>query len=111
MAYEKVIKPLYLKIADIIRKIRDVFVLVFSKIFKTLKIIVNAIYSFTVNILKGIYNGIYAIFSNLNKLYYLILEKSMKFLLKFGLIGNLVFTIFGLFLMTLPSIVWWQLYP
>ena len=111
MAYEKVIKPLYLKIADIIRKVRDILVTVFKKVFNTLKTVLNAIYSLSVTIFKSIYNGIHAIFSNLNKLYYVILEKSMKFLLKFGLLGNLIFTIFGLMLMTLPSIIWWYFYP
>lgn len=44
------------------------------------------------------------IFSNINKLYYVILEKSMAILLKFGLLGNLLFTLLGLLLMTLPTL-------
>jgi len=34
----------------------------------------------------------------------------MLFLLKFGFIGNLIFTLFGLVIMTLPSIIWWFFY-
>jgi membrane protein implicated in regulation of membrane protease activity len=34
----------------------------------------------------------------------------MKFLLKFGIIGNLIFTIFGLVIMTLPSLIWYFFY-
>jgi membrane protein implicated in regulation of membrane protease activity len=34
----------------------------------------------------------------------------MNFLLKFGIIGNLIFTIFGLVIMTLPSLIWYFLY-
>ena len=73
LAYEKVIKPLYLKIADFIRKIRDFLVFIYQKVYLALKNIVNAVYSAIYTFFIRIYNGVYAIFSNINKLYYLVL--------------------------------------
>ena len=110
MAYEKVIKPLYLKIADVIRKIKNFFVLIFKKVFLTLRSIVNGIYYLISSFFKIIYNGIHALLSSANKLYYTILKTSMQFLLKFGLFGNLLFTLLGLVAMTLPTIIWWTFY-
>lgn len=34
----------------------------------------------------------------------------MNFLLRFGLLGNLVFTLLGLLIMTLPTWIWWLFY-
>ena len=110
MAYEKVIKPLYLKIADVIRKIKNFFVLIFKKVFLTLRSIVNGIYYLISSFFKIIYNGIHALLSSANKLYYTILKTSMQFLLKFGLFGNLLFTLLGLVVMALPTIIWWTFY-
>ena len=110
MAYEKVIKPLYLKIADVIRKIKKFFVLIFKKVFLTLRSIVNGIYYLISSFFKIIYNGIHALLSSANKLYYTILKTSMQFLLKFGLFGNLLFTLLGLVVMALPTIIWWTFY-
>ena len=110
MAYEKVIKPLYLKIADVIRKIKNFFVLIFKKVFLTLRSIVIGIYYLISSFFKIIYNGIHALLSSANKLYYTILKTSMQFLLKFGLFGNLLFTLLGLVAMTLPTIIWWTFY-
>ena len=109
-AYEKVIKPLYLKIADVIRKIKNFFVLIFKKVFLTLRSIVNGIYYLISSFFKIIYNGIHALLSSANKLYYTILKTSMQFLLKFGLFGNLLFTLLGLVVMALPTIIWWTFY-
>lgn len=73
LAYEKVIKPLYLKIADLIRKIRDFLTFMFKKIYLALTTIVNALYSAISTFFHAIYDGVHAIFSNANKLYYFIL--------------------------------------
>jgi hypothetical protein len=35
----------------------------------------------------------------------------MTFLLKFGILGNLIFTLFGLILMTLPTLLYFFAYP
>lgn len=62
-------------------------------------------------VIRNLYEGVRAIFSNINRLYYLVLRTSMHFLLSFGVLGNLVFTLFGLIVMTLPSLIWWFFYP
>ena len=85
-------------------------VLISKQIYTALRAVFMSIYNFLSSTLQAIYNGIHSIFSNANKLYYLILDKSMRELLKFGFIGNLIFTFWGLFLMTLPSIIWWFIY-
>lgn len=72
--------------------------------------VVNGVIAFFTVIFKSIYSGIYAIFSNANKLYYFILKSTMNFLLKFGLLGNLLFTVIGLVIMTLPTLIWWFVY-
>jgi hypothetical protein len=108
--YEKVIKPLYVQIADKIRKLINVLVVVSKHLYKAVKTVLTAFYNGIVAVCRSVYSGIYAIFSNANRLYFFVLKKSMDFLLGFGLLGNLLFTFWGLFLMTLPSIIWWTLY-
>lgn len=107
LAYEKVVKPLYIKIADLIRKCRDSLVSFFKFTLNSLK----KLFAFSITFFKSIYSGISFIFSNINKLYYVILEKSMTTLLKFGILGNLLFTLFGLLLMTLPTLLYFFAYP
>jgi hypothetical protein len=106
IAYEKVVKPLYLSIADKIRKLKDLIVAIFTALFQSIK----SMLAFLGNLITSFYSAIRAVFSNINKLYYFILESSMRSLLKFGAVGNLIFTLFGLLLMTLPSLIWWIFY-
>lgn len=110
IVYKRIFLPLYLRVANILRKIKDFVVLLFQKVFSVLKTIVNGVINFFIALFKSIYNSVYAIFSNANRLYYFVLKTSMKFLLGFGLLGNLAFTVVGLAIMTLPTLIWWFLY-
>jgi len=97
---------LYLAIADKIRLLKNLLIDVFTTVFNSIKAFFILIGKLFVNL----YEAIREVFSNINRLYYFILLKSMKFMLKFGVIGNLIFTIFGLVLMTLPSLIWYFFY-
>jgi uncharacterized membrane protein YqjE len=108
--YYRVLKPLYIKIADNIRKLVNFLTYVVRKLLTALRAVFEFLYNSISALFHSIYNAIYAVFSNINKLYYMTLKGSMQFLLRFGLLGNLVFTFWGLFLMTLPSLIWWFLY-
>ena len=101
---------MYLQIADKLRKLKNLIVLISKQVYTALRAVFMSIYNLLSSTLKAIYNSIYSIFSNANRLYYLVLDKSMSELLKFGFIGNLIFTFWGLFLMTLPSLIWWFMY-
>ena len=97
---------MYLAIADKIRLLKNLLIDVFTTVFNSIKAFFILIGKLFVNL----YEAIREVFSNINRLYYFILLKSMKFMLKFGVIGNLIFTIFGLVLMTLPSLIWYFFY-
>ena len=108
--YYRILKPLYIKIADNIRRFVKFLTFVFRKIFTALKTVFEFLYNSISAFFHSIYKFIYAIFSNINKLYYTTLKVSMKFFLRFGLLGNLIFTLWGLSLMTMPTWIWWFFY-
>lgn len=67
--YENVVKPLYVSIADKIRKLVQLFTAIFKAIFKSIK----SFLIFLGSIFSSFYQAIRAVFSNINKLYYFIL--------------------------------------
>ncbi len=102
LAYEKVVKPLYISIADKIRKLKDFIVYLFTVVIKSIK----SFLQFIGRLITSFYEAMKSVISHINNLYFFILKSSMQFFLKFGIIGNLVFTLFGLFIMTMPSLIW-----
>ncbi len=96
--------------ADAIRRVKNWLVVIFKTIYSFLRALIKGVIDVLTAVFRSIYNGVYAIFSNANKLYYFILKTTMVALLRFGLIGNLLFTFVGLLMMTLPTWIWWFFY-
>lgn len=67
--YEKVVKPLYVSIADKIRNLIKLITAIFRAIFRSIK----SFLIFIGSLFSSFYKAIRAIFSNINKLYYFIL--------------------------------------
>lgn len=99
-------KPLYVSIADKIRKLKNLIVHIFTVVITSIK----SVLLFIGRLITSFYEAIRSLLRHINNLYFFILKSCMEFLLKFGLLGNLAFTLLGLLIMTLPSLIWLILY-
>ena len=99
-------RPLYISIADKLRKLKDLIVHIFTVVITSIK----SVLMFIGRLITSFYEAIRSLLRHINNLYFFILKSCMEYLLKFGLIGNLIFTLLGLLIMTLPSIIWFTLY-
>jgi hypothetical protein len=100
------VKPLYISIADKIRKLKELIVHIFTVVIASIK----SVLAFIGRLITSFYEAIRGLLRHINNLYFFILKSCMEYLLKFGLIGNLIFTLLGLLIMTLPSLIWLTLY-
>jgi hypothetical protein len=103
---EKVAKPLYLSIVEKLIALKKVIVLVFKAIMNSFK----AIYNLIVEVLLTGIKAIRGLLSNFNKLYFMFLLHSRRVLMKFGIIGELIFTVIGLIVMCSPSLICYYFY-
>lgn len=103
---EKIAKPLYIsishKIVALWRVIKSIAVAI-SKSFKKLLELLKSI-------VVGAYNFLFSIVKSISSLYSNFLEYFLTFSLKFGTIGELIFTIFIIAGMVSPSIICYYYY-
>jgi phage-related protein len=73
LAYEKVVKPLYISIADKIRKLKDFIVYLFTVVIKSIK----SFLQFIGRLITSFYEAMKSVISHINNLYFFILKSSM----------------------------------
>lgn len=103
---EKIVTPLYISIAVKLKILKNVVLKIFKSLYHFFKFVFECLGSFFTSII----NGVKMIVNNLNNLYFEMLRIPMKTLLRLGFLGNLVYTIYGLVVMCLPSLVCYCFY-
>lgn len=103
---EKIAKPLYISISHKIVALWRVTKSIAVAISKSLKKLLELLKSIVV----GAYNFLFSIVKSISSLYSNFLEYFLTFSLKFGTIGELIFTIFIIAGMVSPSIICYYYY-
>lgn len=103
---DKVAKPLYLYCVKRLIVIKNIIV----SIYKAAKSLFMMIIKLLQKIIVSFYEALLIILKNMNGLYFSLLLYSRKGLMGFGIIGELVFTLFGLVVMCSPSIICYWVY-
>jgi hypothetical protein len=98
---DKVASPLYIYCVQKIIMIKNLIIM----LYKATRTFFLFIFRTITSLFKSFYHFILLILKNMNKLYFYLLLSLRKSLIKFGTIGELIFTFIGLFIMISPSLL------
>lgn len=103
---EKVAKPLYISISHKIIALWTLLKNLFYAFISTIKII----FRYMKKMAQNIYRVLFQLVKSFSKFYSNSLQYTLRFALKFGSIGELIFTVIGIFIMVSPSIYCYYYY-